>query len=97
MLLQFGQSKLDVANQHLYINGHQKELTFRETKLLQYFVINTNQLLKREDLLENVWGNEGVIVGRSLDVFVSRLRKALKADTSLQIKTVHGVGYRMEV
>lgn len=95
--LYFGQSKLDVGNQKLIIEEVEKNLTFRETKLLQYFANHANQLLKREDLLENVWGDEGVLVGRSLDVFVSRLRKLLKADSSLQIKTVHGVGYRLEV
>ena len=72
-------------------------LTFRATKLLHYFVNHRNQLLKREQLLENVWEEEGILIGRSLDVFVSRLRKILKADDSLTIKTVHGVGYRLEV
>ncbi|MFK7932674.1 MAG: winged helix-turn-helix domain-containing protein, partial [Saprospiraceae bacterium] len=95
-LLHFGQSRLDFINQHLYLPNSKKELTFREAKLLHYFASNLNQLLKREDLLDEVWGDEGVIVGRSLDVFVSRLRKILRADASLQIKTVHGVGYRLE-
>ncbi len=90
------QSKLDVVNQIIYINNKPVSLTFRETKLLHYFVNHANQLLKREQLLEKVWEEEGVIVGRSLDVFVSRLRKILKADESLVIKTVHGVGYRLE-
>jgi len=96
-LLPIGQSQLDVANQFLYIKNHPISLTFRETKLLHYFVKHAGQLLKREQLLEKVWEEEGVIVGRSLDVFVSRLRKILKADDALMIKTVHGVGYRLEV
>lgn len=96
-LITIGQSQLDVNNQLLYIHNTPITLTFRETKLLHYFVNHNGQLLKREQLLENVWEEEGVIVGRSLDVFVSRLRKILKGDDSLVIKTVHGVGYRLEV
>ena len=96
-LIPIGNSQLDVANQLIYIHNHPVTLTFRETKLLHYFVSHVGQLLKREQLLEKVWADEGVIVGRSLDVFVSRLRKILKADASLVIKTVHGVGYRLEM
>lgn len=96
-LLPIGQCKLDVPNQQLYVQREKKELTFRETKLLQYFGEHPNQLLNRETLLAKVWEDEGVIVGRSLDVFVSRLRKILKMDPSLTIKTVHGIGYRLEV
>lgn len=95
--LPIGQCQLDVPNQHLYIHNEKKELTYRETKLLQYFGEHPNQLLNRETLLEKVWEDEGVIVGRSLDVFVSRLRKILKPDNSLTIKTVHGIGYRLEI
>ncbi len=96
-LITIGNSQLDVANQLMYIDNNPVTLTFRETKLLHYFVSHVGQLLNREQLLEKVWADEGVIVGRSLDVFVSRLRKILKADASLVIKTVHGVGYRLEV
>lgn len=96
-LITIGNSQLDVTNQLIYIHNDPATLTFRETKLLHYFVSNVGQLLNREQLLEKVWADEGVIVGRSLDVFVSRLRKILKADASLGIKTVHGVGYRLEV
>jgi len=96
-LLPIGQSQLDVTNQLIYIKNQPISLTFREMKLLHYFVQNAGQLLTRAQLLEKVWAEEGVIVGRSLDVFVSRLRKILKADDALLIKTVHGVGYRLEV
>jgi DNA-binding response OmpR family regulator len=72
-------------------------LTFRENKLLLYFANHPNQVLEREEILANVWGDEGLIVGRSLDVFVSRLRKILKNDTTLQLKNIHGIGYRLEI
>jgi DNA-binding response OmpR family regulator len=65
--------------------------------LLDLFCQNKNQLLPREEILEYVWGDEGVIVGRSVDVFVSRLRKKLKPDDNIKITSVHGVGYRLEI
>jgi len=95
--LHFGNSSLDLANQLLLVNGVRQSLTYREAKLLHLFISHPNQLLEREFLLKSVWEDEGIIVGRSLDVFVSRLRKLLRADGGVQIATVHGVGYRLEV
>ncbi|MCH2215345.1 MAG: winged helix-turn-helix domain-containing protein [Flavobacteriales bacterium] len=77
-------------------SGSEAELTYRESKLLLYFAERRGEVLNREDILSAVWEDEGVIVGRSLDVFVSRLRKILAQDPSVNIKTIHGVGYRME-
>ena len=82
-------------NQKLTIGKEEISLTFRESKLLSYLLINKNQVINRETILENVWGDEGVMVGRSLDVFISRLRKKLAADSNVQIKNIHGVGYKL--
>ena len=71
-------------------------LTFRETKLLQLFANNVDRLLDRESIIQQVWADEGVLVGRSVDVFVSRLRKKIAADPTIAISVVHGVGYRLE-
>lgn len=95
--IQFGKSTLSVDNQKLVCNGVTKDLTYRETKLLQLFCRHANQLLERDLILKLVWEDEGIIVGRSVDVFVSRLRKLLHDDETVQIINVHGVGYRMEV
>lgn len=95
--IRIGHSTLHVANQKLVFNGTEKDLTYRETKLLQLFCSHPNQLLERDLILKAVWEDEGIIVGRSVDVFVSRLRKLLKDDESVQIANVHGVGYRLEV
>ncbi|MBK8042565.1 MAG: response regulator transcription factor [Haliscomenobacter sp.] len=92
----FGQSRLDVAGQVLECGGLRQDLTFREAKLLRLFVTHSGQLLEREFILTQVWADEGVLVGRSVDVFVSRLRKKLSADPSVSIVAVHGVGYRLE-
>ncbi len=94
--LEFGNSRLDVAGQILDCGGTKQSLTFRETKLLKLFASNPDQLLERDFILQQVWADEGIMVGRSVDVFVSRLRKKLSTDTSLGIVAVHGVGYRME-
>lgn len=93
----FGASSMDVENQLLYTANTHHNLTYREAKLLHLFIRHQNQLLEREFILKSVWEDEGIIVGRSIDVFVSRLRKLLQQDTSLKIVAVHGVGYRLEV
>jgi Transcriptional regulatory protein, C terminal len=95
--LPFGLSRLDVTNQMLDCGGVSHSLTFRETKLLHLFVTHQNQLLERRTILEQVWADEGVLVGRSVDMFVSRLRKLLRADATLQLVAVHGVGYKLQV
>lgn len=93
----FGQSVLDLSNQQLRVQHLAKDLTYREAKLLQFFCQHQNQLLERDQILKAVWEDEGILVGRSLDVFVSRLRKLLKEDETIKIVNVHGVGYRFEV
>ena len=94
--LHFGNSSLDIANLTLISGGHVHNLTYREAKLLRLFAGNPNQLLERDFILKSVWEDEGIIVGRSVDVFVSRLRKLLQDDPTLKIVAVHGVGYRLE-
>lgn len=96
-LLHFGSTDFDPANLFVVVGGIQQSLTFREAKLLNFFVQNQNQVLERDTILAAVWEDEGIIVGRSLDVFVSRLRKILQKDPSVKIANVHGVGYRLEV
>lgn len=93
----FGESVLDLDNLKLFIKGAPQSLTFREAKLLHYFIQHPNQLLSREAILGAVWEDEGIIVGRSLDVFVSRLRKILRPDSCVKIVNVHGIGYRIEL
>lgn len=95
--LKIGQYDFDPKNLSLTINGKSQTLTFRENKLLSYLSLNKNEVISRENILQNVWEDEGVIVGRSLDVFISRLRKLLKEDENISIKSIHGVGYRFNV
>lgn len=76
----------------------QVELSDKETKILSIFATNQNQVVERDRLLKEVWEDEGVfVVGRSLDVFVSKLRKKLQGDEAVKISNVHGKGYKLEV
>lgn len=94
--LVFGNSRLDVTAQVLISGDVRQALTFRETKLLRLFASSPNQVLERDFILQQVWADEGVLVGRSVDMFVSRLRKKLVIDPSVGIVAVHGLGYRLE-
>ena len=69
-------------------------LTQRESDLLFYFIRNKNTVIKREDILKAIWGNDDYFMGRSLDVFISRLRKVLANDPNLIIENIHGIGFR---
>jgi len=73
-----------------------KSLTQKEADLLRFFIENKNEVLKRSDILQSLWGDDDYFMGRSLDVFISRLRKYLKADSRLKIENIHGVGFRFK-
>jgi Transcriptional regulatory protein, C terminal len=92
-----GNSIFDSRNQMVSIGTIQQKLTFRESKLLHLFCAHKNELLDRDYILKAVWEDEGVLVGRSVDVFVSRLRKLLKHDATLKITNIHARGYRFDV
>ena len=72
-------------------------LSKKECELLAIFIAKPNQIIKREELTKRVWEDHGVIVGRSLDTYISKLRKKLKADTTIKLLNIHGVGYKLEV
>jgi two-component system, OmpR family, response regulator VicR len=75
----------------------EKQLTVREAHLLRYFARHLNDLVAREAILIEVWGTDDYFAGRSLDVFISRLRKYLKADDRIKIENVHGYGFKLVV
>ena len=72
-------------------------LSKKECELLEVFVANPNQIIKRDELTKRVWEDNGVFVGRSLDTYISKLRKKLKSDTSIKLTNVHGIGYKLEI
>ena len=73
------------------------KLSKKECELLIIFVNKPNQIVTREELTKQVWEDNGVFVGRSLDTYISKLRKILKDDSTLKLTNVHGVGYKLEV
>jgi DNA-binding response OmpR family regulator len=75
-------------------NGERKTLTYKEAELLRYFCDNPNKVLSRSDILIQVWGSDDYYLGRSLDVFISRLRKYLGNDDTIKILNLHGIGFR---
>lgn len=70
-----------------------RRLTRREAELLNYLSLRRDRVSERGDILEKIWGENDYFLGRSLDVFISRLRKYLKADTRIKIENIHGVGF----
>src|SRR4030042_2036906 len=79
------------------ISGNTREkLTLKEAQLLKYFIINKNKILTREDILNEIWGEDDYFLGRSMDVFISRLRKYISDDKNIDIRTVRGTGFILE-
>jgi DNA-binding response OmpR family regulator len=72
-------------------------MTPRESELLKYLIENQNTVLKREQILEELWGQNDYFLGRSMDVFISRLRKYLQAEPSVSLETKRGVGFILKV
>jgi DNA-binding response OmpR family regulator len=70
-----------------------EKLTLKEAQLLKYLIINKNKILAREDILTEIWGEDDYFLGRSMDVFISRLRKYISEDPDIDIRTVRGTGF----
>jgi DNA-binding response OmpR family regulator len=90
---QIGKYNLYCEKLILSIGKKEQRLTSKEAELIRYFIENKNTILKRDDILLNIWGEDDYFLGRSLDVFISRLRKYFNADPSIKIENVHGVGF----
>ena len=92
-----GKYHFDCANLIIKINETEKTLTQKESDILKMLCLNRDRVLKREEMLDKVWGDDDYFIGRSMDVFISRLRKYLKEDPAVQIVNYHGVGFRLEI
>ena len=80
----------------LLSSNTKEKLTLKEAQLLKYFIINKNKVLTREDILTEIWGEDDYFLGRSMDVFISRLRKYMSEDKNIDIRTVRGTGFILE-
>ncbi len=93
----FGSVLFDAQERKLIINEKTIDLTGTETRLLLIFVLSPNETIARSRLQKEIWEDEGVIVGRSLDMFISKLRKKLEPDSNINILVIRGKGYKLEV
>jgi len=96
-MIRIGHFSLDSENLKLVLNEIETSLTKKEVQILKLLCKFKNQVLPREVILNTVWGQDDYFVGRSLDVFITKLRKYLKSDPNISILNVHGVGFKMEI
>jgi DNA-binding response OmpR family regulator len=96
-VINLGQYVFDAGNLTLRFNEDTVTLTRKEADLLLLLCQHKNQLLTREFALKRIWGSDDYFIGRSMDVFITKLRKHLKQDPEIAITNVHGVGFRLEV
>ena len=96
-ILRVAGTSLDIHSLMLNANGVVTRLTWKECKLLQLFFRHAGKLIEREVFLKTVWEDDGFFVARSMDVFVSKLRKYLRNDPHLKIENIRSVGYMMKV
>lgn len=92
-----GKYTFDYKNLELKIGSRTKTLTKKEAELLRLLCLNLGNVLEREVALNIVWGSDDYFLGRSMDVFITKLRKYLSDDRQIKIANVHGVGFKMEV
>ena len=92
-----GKYTFDSSNHELRIDDKRISLTTKEVELLRVLYSHKNQLITREKTLKTVWGSDNYFIGRSMDVFITKLRKYLKDDPDISIVNVHGTGFRLEV
>jgi DNA-binding response OmpR family regulator len=92
-----GKYEFDTQNYIVFDASEKITLTQREAELLKLFLDNKNVVLKREEILKSLWGDDDYFMGRSLDVFISRLRKILANESGIAIENLHGIGFRFSI
>jgi len=96
-IISIGKFTFDFSNQSLTIAGKTKRITEKECDILRYLSSHRNHVIKREEMLKELWGENDYFLGRSLDVFITKMRKYLKDDSDLSIENVFGVGFIFNV
>lgn len=96
-IITLGSYELDFQNLKLNHKAEDKKLTKRETAILKLLSENRNRVIERSLVLNLIWGDDNYFNGRSLDVFITKLRKYLKHDEGIQINNIHGVGFKLEL
>ncbi|XOV91269.1 MAG: winged helix-turn-helix domain-containing protein [Bacteroidota bacterium] len=95
--IKLGNSSLDFHNRQLVVYDLTHQLTYKEFKIIKLFFENPNQIIERNVFLEQVWEKDGFFVERSMDVFISKIRKYLATDQKLKIENLRSIGYRLLV
>lgn len=93
----FGGIRFSHTDLQLHLSDATVTLTQREADLLQFLCQHPNQVIKREEILLNVWGKSDYFLGRSMDVFMAKLRKHFKSTAAINLETIHGVGFRFNI
>ncbi|KAF2079135.1 response regulator transcription factor [Flavobacterium sharifuzzamanii] len=96
-IYEVGKYQFDTKNFILFNDEEKVGLTQREAELLKLFLDHKNSVLKREQILTSLWGTDDYFMGRSLDVFISRLRKILANEQGISIENLHGIGFRFSI
>ena len=96
-MVALGSAWFDAKSRKLIINENSIDLTGTETRVLSIFALSPNEAIERSRLQKEIWEDEGVIVGRSLDMFISKLRKKLEPDPNIKIAVIRGKGYKLEI
>jgi DNA-binding response OmpR family regulator len=93
-VLCIGRYRYQQQRQLLELDGNEKKLSYREAELLKFLWVNKHDVIDRKQLLMHIWGNDSFFNSRNLDVYITKLRGYLKDDSSIEIITIKGVGYR---
>lgn len=96
-LMEFSRFQLNMEELELVHPNKKQKLTRREAELLYYLVTNQNKLIKTKDILSDLWGEDDYFLGRSMNVFISRIRKYLSLEPSISIQNVRGEGYEFRI
>lgn len=96
-LISIGIFSFDYTNQVLHSPSGEKRLTRKEAELLRLLCQNVNKVLRREYALKAVWGEDDYFMGRSMDVYITKLRKILSEDKNISIVNIHKIGFKLEV
>lgn len=96
-MIAIGSILFDQNKRQLVVSNKTINLTAKENRILSIFAQYPNQVVDRARLQKEIWEDDGVIVGRSLDMFISKLRKKLESDPSVQLVNIHGKGYKLQI
>ena len=95
--LQIGLYLFNTKRLTLKLNNQTQQLTEKEAALIQYFYLNKNQMLKREQILKSIWGSDDFFSGRSMDVYISKIRKYFKDDARISIESIRNIGLEFKI